>query len=58
MSKPQKMISYDIQLFHNYNPTEVQLCILLYSSIRSYVELYRSGLFTFGYYVSLPTLFG
>ena len=33
------------------------LCILLYSGVSTYVGLYRSGLFNFGSYVSLPTLF-
>ena len=33
------------------------LCILLYSGVSTYVGLYGSGLFNFGSYVSLPTLF-
>ena len=40
-------------------PTAVStaLCILLYNSVSTYVGLYGSGLFIFGSYVSLPTLF-
>ena len=33
------------------------LRILLYSGVSTYVGLYGSGLFNFGSYVSLPTLF-
>ena len=33
------------------------LCILLYSSVSTYVGLYGSSLCNFGSYVSLPTLF-
>ena len=33
------------------------LCILLYSSVSTYVGLYGSGLFNFRSYVNLPTLF-
>ena len=33
------------------------ICILLYSGVSTYVGLYGSGLFNFGSYVSLPTLF-
>ena len=32
------------------------LCILLYSSVSTYVGLYGSGLFNFGSYVNLPDL--
>ena len=35
--------------------TTMTLCILLYSSVSTYVGLYGSGLFNFGSYVSLPT---
>ena len=38
-----------------YNPTG--LCILLYSSVSTYVKIYGSSVFNFGSYVSLPTLF-
>ena len=34
------------------------LCILFYSGVSTYVGLYGSGLFNFGFYVSLPNLFG
>ena len=33
------------------------ICILLYSSVSTYVGLYGSGVFNLGSYVSLPTLF-
>ena len=33
------------------------LCILLYSSVSTYVGLYGSALFNFMSYVNLPTLF-
>ena len=33
------------------------LCILFFSGLSTYVGLYGSGLFNFGYYVNLPTLF-
>ena len=41
----------------NYHCNSTALCILLYSDVSTYVGLYGSGLFNFGSYVTLPTLF-
>ena len=40
-----------------HSAVSTALCILLYSGVSTYVGLYGSGLFNFGSYVSLPTLF-
>ena len=42
---------------NNNNNNALYIYILPYSSVSTYVGLYGSGLFNFGSYVNLPTLF-
>ena len=50
------LLKYNIKLNESFH-ISTALCILLYSSVSTYVGLYGSGLFNFGSYVNLPTMF-